>query len=75
MLVFLLYFYLVVVSYMIHTTIRHDIIITHSHIITDTIIVPCAIRTISGIHTRIDTILVAFAIDIFNQSIYDVKHG
>ena len=72
---FLLCFCLVDAWCMIHTTIRHDIIITHSHIITDTITVLCAIRTISGIHIRIDTILVAFAIDISNQFIYDVKHG
>ena len=75
MLVFLLCFYLVDAWRMIHTTIRHAIIIIQSHIITDTIIVPCVIRTISGIHTPIGTILVAFAIDIPNQFIYDVKHG
>ena len=72
---FLLCFYLVDAWRMIHTTIRHAIIITHSHTITDTIIAPCVIRTISGIHTLTDTILIAFAIDIPNQFIYDVKHG
>ena len=75
MLVFLLCFYLVDAWRMIHTTIRHDIIIIQSHIITDTTIVLCAIRIMNGIHIRTDIILVAFVIDISNQFIYDVKHG